>query len=628
MSVGSAYEVALYWGVISALSELKDSGKSLQDLSPYMYIQYGGQNWWEWWTYSAIGRDEEGNIAPSIENLKYECGIPNIMYNATARSQRALLPSVYTDWILDRIKENNGLDIVVDSATQDALHEMVVPFTTRKVINEDKAFDVQFTKVNVKSKGSTSAGATVHTLYATPESDPRYDFVATTVHQEVGKKTFAFDATAFKANGSISCIITAKVECGINAGVSRLYLLLYDGSGWQRSERTYRSYLTLNYTLKAGDMVAIYCDIENSNIIDIQRASMSIQVHADEGEPVDAVFGQNINTRNNLPTIKQLDFIKAIMAMFGLWATRVNDTIYLVSTDDFYNGEQPTLDWSDKLIASKDADAMKTEYKLSDYAQINRLKYKKDDTTTIDANGELVVEDLTLTKEKDLATLPFAASDGNIIPMYKWKDNNSGTGVVEDAKVEPRIMLIDEESRELSFNNLTFDKLVKRNYNAWQNVMRNPIVIEEQMYLSEIDIKNLDYRKPIYLQKYGARFAVQKVQWSEGEESTVTLVYLPPKENIDVALPYTITTAVAFAGGTTMNPELSILPAYAKLVSGAGSYFAENAVLEFDNNNGEIGFKYWATEAGLKISEDNPYIYDGSNGDMMFVAVCADIIIT
>ena len=63
--------------------------------------------------------------------------------------------------------------------------------------------------------------------------------------------------------------------------------------------------------------------------------------------------------------------------------------------------------------------------------------------------------------------------------------------------------------------------------------MRRPLVIEERMHLTEIDIATLDYRKPIYLQKYGARFIVDKVQWSE-EESKVTLVKLPPATGISV----------------------------------------------------------------------------------------------
>lgn len=157
--------------------------------------------------------------------------------------------------------------------------------------------------------------------------------------------------------------------------------------------------------------------------------------------------------------------------------------------------------------------------------------------------------------------------------------------------------------------------------------MRNPITIEEKMWLSEIDIKQLDFRKPIYLQKYGARFVIDNVQWSEGEPSTVTLVKLPPAKQIGVALPYAVTTGVTFCSsitGTATKP----MPAWAHLVQGAGEYFAESATLYFDeataNNEYGIGFVAWTTETGVVLSTDNPFVYDGSNGDMVIYANTAD----
>jgi len=364
----------------------------------------------------------------------------------------------------------------------------------------------------------------------------------------------------------------------------------------------------------------------------VRVTSASVDIVAQYGDVEDQVMGGMINTRDNLPDISQLDFVKAMCAMYGLWATLIDGVVHLVSCAGFYR--QTAIDWSHKLVGTGDGDAANTTYTLADYAQRNILRYKEDDTVKVDASGVLVVDNENLDREKDMAQMPFAASDGNTIPHLKWKDDNSTTGEVEEVDVEQRIMVLTEKfsiyesgTASLSFDGLQFSQLIPEYYNTWQKIMRNPFVIEEKVQLWEIDIKTLDFRKPIYLQKYGAQFVVDKVQWSEGEPSTVTLVKLPPAKDIGVALPYKVTTGVTLGlpmSGAVVEPN----PAWAYLVSGAGDYFAEKATLRFDeataNAKHSIGFVAWTTEAGRVLSTDNPFVYDGSNGDMVIYANTAD----
>jgi hypothetical protein len=189
---------------------------------------------------------------------------------------------------------------------------------------------------------------------------------------------------------------------------------------------------------------------------------------------------------------------------------------------------------------------------------------------------------------------------------------------------------INSTTASLSFDGLKFSQLIPKYYAFWQKIMRNPIVIEEKVQLSEIDIKMLDFRKPIYLQKYGAQFAIDKVQWSEGNPSSITLVKLPPAKDIGVALPYKVTTGVIFVPPMSLGTK-DPKPEWAYLVSGAGEYFSENATLYFDEAKAYtdlgIGFEAWTTEGGAVLSTDNPFVYDGSNGDMVIYAKTSDIII-
>lgn len=630
LSVGDDYEIALYWGVVKALAELKDGGKTLQDFSKVLKSMYGArppQNWWvlSWWA---------GFSTSGISNVTYNSGIPNLPNNEVAREQVALLPSVYVDWIWAQIVADNNLTIHLPEDVQNVLNDYVVPFTTRRISDVESSYDTAFNRASIKRhirstdyfvtvESDTEYGATfcdvqnteipTSALYTISDTDIKIPMAS-------GYKV-NFRALVYESNANHDCEVSLQVDYETRDSDAKVMLKIRSNGSWEkRSVQGKPANGSVKLSLQEGDVVVPF--IESKEPITINSASISYQ--SGEGER-DAEFGDFINTRDNLPSIKQIDFIKAIMAMFGLFATLKDGEIYLVPVDDLYSNKP--LDWSHKLVGTGDGDANKTSYKLSDYVQRNILKYKDDNTVEVDASGVLVVEDEALDKEKELITIPFAASYGDLIPMYKWKDDEPDTEEVEEVKVEPRIMRVNKQTATMSFEGLAFSDIIQGRYAMWQKVMRQPIVIEEKMNLSEVDVKNLDYRQPIYLQKYGASFAVQKVQWSEGYASTVTLVYLPPKDNIAVALPYAVTTGVTFGAG--MGSRAEIKPEWDYLVSGAGDYYASNAVLSFDNEKAKqigIAFRAWTTEGGNVLSTKNPYEYDGSNGDMLIYANTSDII--
>ncbi|MBQ5648139.1 MAG: hypothetical protein IIV16_03335 [Alistipes sp.] len=630
LSVGESYEIALYWGVVTALSTLKDNDKTLADISKVLEIKYGGDKWWENWEGTPGNDIITGETNRGLLNAVYESGIEDLRNNATARAQVALLPSVKASWLWDNIVADNGLNIVKPSAFTTALGKLALPFTTRKVNVETMKYETRYlqaTRVIVKRQ--TPTGSTIeedervvfYNVAQAPSTNDAFTMVNAEVKLSILGSTKYRTSTVYKALVDHTCIVKASVK-GKNETtyhpIAMLYKYYAEEDKWEVEAESVEN-VKAEIDIKAGDMIALVAKRNPKRwYIDLDSATISFAVT--EGE-TDAPFGTIINTADNLPTIKQLDFVKAMCAMYGLWATLVDGVVYLVRFSDLY--AQTPLDWSHKLVGTGDGDAGKTTYTLADYAQRNILRYKEDDTVKVDASGALIVDNENLDKEKEMFTLPFSASDGNVIPHLKWKDDDSTTGEVEEEKVEPRIMKLVERfstnssTATLSFDGLKFSQLIPEYYSYWQKVMRNPIVIEEKVRLSEIDIKMLDFRKPIYLQKYGATFAIDKVQWSEGGPSTVTLVKLPPAQSIGVALPYTVTTGVAFSGSNGVEDNLSYL------VSGAGEYFAESATIRFDEVAGErmqLSFLAWKTPGGRTISTDNPYIYDGSNGDLDIIA--------
>lgn len=630
LSVGDSYEIALYWGVVTALSTLKDSGKTLADINEVLEIKYGGDNWWQSWE-GSYGKTLAGVTNSGLLNAVYEAGIDDLRNNTTARAQVALLPSARASWLWDNIVAGNGLTIEKPSQFTIELGKLALPFTTKKVVEALSSFTAQFLKANIKKPNGASnyTGVSFYSLKVKPSANNLYTFENSVVSRTIGKKVLYFDATVYKALNAHKCTISAETKA---KGTSNLFLLKGKDNTWTELAKAHAdngksAYINSDFDLEQGDLICVFLEPGYGQSYSTEYVEMIVTPHITE---TTAAMGGMINTRDNLPAIKQLEFIKAMCAMFGLWAALVDGVVHLVSFVDFYT--QTAIDWSHKLVGTGDGDAANTTYTLADYAQRNILRYKEDDTVKVDASGALVVDNENLDREKDMAQMPFAASDGNTIPHLKWKNDDSTTGEIEEQKVEPRIMVLDEKistgiTASLSFDGLKFSQLIPKYYDFWQKIMRNPIVIEEKVQLSEIDIKMLDFRKPIYLQKYGAQFVVDKVQWSEGEPSTVTLVKLPPAKEIGVAQPYTVTTGVTFGSsitGTAVEPT----PAWAYLVQGAGDYFAEKATLSFDEATAKskhgIAFVAWTTEAGRVLSTDNPFVYDGSNGDMVIYANTVD----
>lgn len=93
----------------------------------------------------------------------------------------------------------------------------------------------------------------------------------------------------------------------------------------------------------------------------------------------------------------------------------------------------------------------------------------------------LVVDDESLDPEEDLITLSFAASSGNIIAHYEWKDSTSGEGrELEEVKVEPRIMNLTNVSGKcaLSFEGLKFSELIADYYANYQALINQPSLLK------------------------------------------------------------------------------------------------------------------------------------------------------
>lgn len=234
----------------------------------------------------------------------------------------------------------------------------------------------------------------------------------------------------------------------------------------------------------------------------------------------------------NLPNISVVDFIKQICWLFGLFAIKSDTGVSFISVNKIIDNRDKEVDWSKKLVPTGWT-AKETSYTFGDFAQKNYFRYEENENAK-SADGYMVVQNKTLDYEKDLLKLPYTAGGDNgdmrAVPYFKWSDDGT---IVELEDCGDRIMQLvisfDSQGKEdarLDFSDLKFQNRVSRfGLSSYQDLIKSPFVIKDTFRLTEIDLKNLDYSIPVYIERYAAFFAIISIK-SQGDYSECELLKL------------------------------------------------------------------------------------------------------
>lgn len=244
---------------------------------------------------------------------------------------------------------------------------------------------------------------------------------------------------------------------------------------------------------------------------------------------------QSFPVSQYIPAIGQVEFFKSICHMFGWYLEVGGDGDLMLTTFENFSDRTRALDWSDKLVTDGNIPES-VEFNYNDYARNNWMRYKKDENalrdvnapSRVDADGAIFVLDSTLEENKDLFTLPFAATDGSYIRQYQRSVNERGETETDFIRTEPRIIPINPNSPvvELYFTeDMKFSSIIPNRYAYYQEVMYNPVVISVKLRLTEFDLRDLDFTRPVYFSRYGAYFAIIEINTS-GEFSEAKLLKL------------------------------------------------------------------------------------------------------
>lgn len=235
----------------------------------------------------------------------------------------------------------------------------------------------------------------------------------------------------------------------------------------------------------------------------------------------------------NLPDISQFDFIKFICQLYCLFPVATiggGDQIEFIRIDEIEESKPKAKDWSSKLLEYSRDTPKKISFRIGDYSKKNAVQWTEDDSDYVlegTRKDYLYIDDNTLDKERDLVTFPFAASEGDFINQWRmdWNDDPGNRYSAEFTEVKPRIMRVTEwydqinkKVTRLGFSNLSAPSIISNYYATYKGIISKPRIITEHIRLNELDIRDFDFRTPVYLGKYGRFYAVKQIQWTVGDD--------------------------------------------------------------------------------------------------------------
>ena len=250
-------------------------------------------------------------------------------------------------------------------------------------------------------------------------------------------------------------------------------------------------------------------------------------------------YGGNFPIGKNLPDIKVMDFLKCICILASTFPSQrfIGGTLSFADIVSLWETKAQAVDWTKKLIPSEASNhPRQTDFSVEEYCQHNIYKWKEDNTVYLQHNADMTIDNKTLEYTQDVCTLPFAATDGNRIPIYEWESKQDTFGnitlTVQTATkykaCKDRIVNLtksDTGYAALAFN-IDLQSIFDSKLEKLRKTVANPHQITERFNLSDLEILNFDETKPVYLAQYGAYFAVLEIKTTSSGYSEVTMIEL------------------------------------------------------------------------------------------------------
>lgn len=290
--------------------------------------------------------------------------------------------------------------------------------------------------------------------------------------------------------------------------------------------------------LKEGDIVTFEFKNYGKGVLRGLRGYNG-HISASISQSDEVPYGGNFPIGKNLPDIKVTDFLKCICILTSTFPSQrfIGETLTFADIVNLWEDKAQAVDWTKKLIPSEASNhPRQTDFSVEDYCQHNIYKWKEDDTVYQQHDADMTIANKTLEYTQDVCTLPFAATDGNRIPIYEYESKQFTFGsttittqvATKYKACKDRIVNLtknDAGYAELAFN-INLQDIFDNNLKKLRKTIANPHQITERFNLSDFEILNFDETKPVYLAQYGAYFAVLEVKTTSSGYCEVTMIEL------------------------------------------------------------------------------------------------------
>ena len=519
-----SYEIALVWNTLETLQALSQYNGTLNDLPELPVLTWIGSNGT---TPDYTGGNDYGGAFFAF----YNSGLGGVKYPTV---DTATHPSMWVEDIIDRIIGRAGVGYTISAAARGDIQDVAVLAAPKHAPSAAMDIDSGARTNNVRLNIITIDGSSVQTLVS---SEWQSGWDALTKMDLVFAHRYIYSAI-FTAGTQIQIGINLKTSANMEG--AKIYIHgLNHSSGLVTARETLAEFPFQKdakgfYYLSAREKFSLsgwqYCGIAFSyRTLQPAQALEALEpdfpmmwVHK-QHESISPVHDNRFPLQGNLPDIKQWDFIKACMAMFGWAAVIQNGRLQLMKYSELLDTSN-AYDWTAKVDMT-DQDPQEFSYTLDNWARVNTLQYEKDTPLSFNPDASLEVQDSTLSEQRDYYKLPFAASMQSDAPHYKV----SGTEV-DDVDIAPRIFkVVDRDGvRTLEFTeDLYGSSLVGSHYARFQEMIRKPVRLTVNIRLHEIDLAQLDLTRAVYLGQYGKYYMILKIQTSDTDLCKVQLLQLP-----------------------------------------------------------------------------------------------------
>ena len=316
----------------------------------------------------------------------------------------------------------------------------------------------------------------------------------------------------------------------------RLCVVEYDEEGKESSHE----YKKLDYTrsdLLGSKFVYYYEEIELSTS---GKADFYFVFHGTNHDVLELTFdkfiaefteppitaGTELSIEANLPKISQINYVKAICQICGIFPippVEGSNVVRFVTPGILKANKNNAVNWSGYV----NGEPKKIDFAFSDFAQNNLIAYKDGEKHA----ASFPMESPTADKDKTAFELPFMHLVGGRWPLWSVEEEEKDDKkefVWNRENVDPAIYCLrpsggDENTDAfLSFDELTPTMILKR----WQplaDAVKRAKVIQVELLLPQVVVKYVDYSVPVYIEQFGGYFGIVSLT-NSGDKTTAELI--------------------------------------------------------------------------------------------------------